>query len=171
MKKVDFTRNLSIKKLNPNNPLDTGLIEALEQDELINGKNGYLWALSNNLKDVSYLRHNSLLNSSYAIYHGKNPIGFLEISDIFKTPDIWSVNLCYALHKTARKKGYMRTVLTEVSDMILKENQGIDTITLMIAPSNEKSILTAEASGFISDNLIEEEYQEQGYVIYQKMRK
>ena len=65
----------------------------------------------------------------------------------------------------------MRTVLTEVSDMILKENQGIDTITLMIAPSNEKSILTAEASGFISDDLIEEEYQEQGYVIYQKMRK
>ena len=171
MKKINLTENLSIKKLNPNNPLDTGLIDELEQDEQINGRNGYLWPLSNNLKDVRYLLHNNLLNSSYAIYHEKNPIGFLEISDIFKTPDMWTVNLCYALHKTARKKGYMRTVLTEVSDMILKENQDIDTITLMIAPSNEKSILTAKASGFISDDLTEEEHQEQGYVIYQKLRK
>ena len=32
MKKINLTENLSIKKLNPNNPLDTGLIEELEEE-------------------------------------------------------------------------------------------------------------------------------------------
>lgn len=31
MQKILLTENLSIKKLNPNNPLDTGLIEELEK--------------------------------------------------------------------------------------------------------------------------------------------
>ena len=61
MKKINLTENLSIKKLNPHNPLDTGLIEELEKDETINGEKGYLWPLSTNLKNVSYLLHDNLL--------------------------------------------------------------------------------------------------------------
>ena len=170
MQKILLTENLSIKKLNPNNPLDTGLIEELEKDETINGENGYLWALSANLKNVSYLLHDNLLQSSYAIYYQNNPIGFLEISHIFKTQKLWTVDFCYALHKTARKKGYMTTVLTEVSNLLLEENQKLDAITLMIDPGNKNSRKTAEASGFITGGRTEEEYRKEGCVVYYKRR-
>lgn len=170
MKKINLTENLSIKKLNPHNPLDTGLIEELEKDETINGEKGYLWPLSTNLKNVSYLLHDNLLQSSCVIYCKNNPIGFLEISHIFKTQKWWTVDFCYALHKTARKKGYMTTVLTEVSNLVLEENQKVDAITLMINPGNKNSRKTAEASGFITDGRTEEEYQTEGCVVYYKRR-
>ena len=45
MQKINLTENLSIKKLNPNNPLDILLIEELEQDKEISGDKGYLGIL------------------------------------------------------------------------------------------------------------------------------
>lgn len=45
----------------------------------------------------------------------------------------------------------MRTVLTEVSNLLLEENQKLDAITLMIDLGNKNSRKTAEASGFITD--------------------
>lgn len=171
MKKIILSENLSIKKLNPNNPLDTGLIEELEKDEEINGPTGYLWPLSTNLRDRKSLQNNDLLKSSYAIYLEKNPIGFLEISDIFKTPNMYSVDLAYALHKSARKKGYMKKVLTEVSTLLFEEYIEIDAITLMIDPRNKNSRNTASKAGFKTDGRLEAEYVEEGCVVYQKRRK
>lgn len=171
MQKILLTKNLSIKKLNPNNPLDTGLIEELEKDEEICGKKGYLWPLSVNLKDRRYLLHDKIIKSSYAIYLDAFPIGFLEISDIFKTPNMQTVDLVYALHKNARKKGYMQTVLTEVSEQILEEYSEIDAITLMIDPRNKSSRNTALAAGFTTDGRDEKEYLEEGCIVYQKKRK
>ena len=43
MQKILLTENLSIKKLNPNNPLDMLLIEELNQDRTVCGEYGYLW--------------------------------------------------------------------------------------------------------------------------------
>lgn len=50
MKKIPLTDELSIKKLNPNNILDTLLIEELCQDEEVCGEKGYLWPLTNSLR-------------------------------------------------------------------------------------------------------------------------
>lgn len=171
MKKLQLSNELFIKKLNPNNPLDTGLIEELEKDETINGENGYLWPLSTSFQDRRYLLHENLLKSCYTIYHKNCPIGFLEISDIFKTPNMCTVDISYALHKTARKKGYMQSVLTEISEILLEEYSEVDTITLIIDPKNTSSRKTAKSSGFITDGRSEKEYQREGYVVYQKVRK
>lgn len=69
MKKINLTENLSIKKLNPNNPLDTGLIEELEEDKGIFGERGYLGPLNGEIKRKSHLYREELYDSPYIIYH------------------------------------------------------------------------------------------------------
>ena len=84
---------------------------------------------------------------------------------------MYTVDLAYALHKSARKKGYMKKVLTEVSSLLFEEYIEIDEITLMIDPRNINSRNTASKAGLKTDGRREEEYLEEGCVVYQKRRK
>lgn len=51
-------------------------------------------------KTIIYL----IYNCPFSIYHDKNPIGFLEVSKIYKTSTTSSVKLSYALIEEERKK-------------------------------------------------------------------
>ena len=171
MKKINLTENLSIKKLNPNNPLDVLLIEELEQDEEIYGEKGYLGALKKEIKSKKHLYHEELYDSSYIIYHQRYPIGYLKISPVFMYEGENVVDISYAIHKEARHKGYMYQTLAGVVDTLYHMYSEIDNIMLLIDYRNKASRKVAVHAGFISDNLTEEEHQEQEYVIYQKARK
>ena len=146
---ITLTDEFSIKKIEPNNEKDLWMIEQLENDSLVCGPNGYLWHISCLLQDdnLSYLLRD-IYNCPFSIYHDKNPIGFLEISKIYKTSTTSSVELSYALIEEERKKGYMRQVLTATSDYILlNQDHSIDEIDLEIHTEN-----IAKKSGFIKDD-------------------
>ena len=157
MQKILLTENLSIKKLNPNNPLDMLLIEELNQDRTVCGE--------------YHLNHQNLLDSPYIIYHEKYPIGFLEISDIFSHHKQKNVSISYALHKNARRKGYMQTTLRETSNLLLETLEDIDGVILSIDPSNILSKKVAKTAGFIENKEWSLEYHSGGNIIYQKKRK
>ena len=172
MQKIPLTDELDIKKLNPNNPLDTLLIEELCQDEEICGEKGYLWPLTEILQRYNHLLHNNLYDSPYIIYHKQYPIGYLEISPIFVSKSTNFVDIAYALHKEIKKKGYMCKILEKVSDLLLYNTaEEIKEILLETAPDNEASRKVAKRAGFIEDGLSEKEHLEQGFVTYQKKRK
>lgn len=171
MKKIILTENLSIKKLNPNNPLDTGLIEELEEDKGIFGERGYLGPLNGEIKRKSHLYREELYDSPYIIYHQSYPIGYLKISPVFMYEGENVIDISYAIHKEARHKGYMYKTLAGLVDTLYNMYSEIDNIMLLIDYRNKASRKVAKHAGFISDGLTEEEHQEQGYVIYQKMRK
>lgn len=171
MQKILLTENLSIKKLNPKNPLDMLLIEELYQDRTVCGEYGYLWKYPYPLKSTKHLYHQRLQNSSYIIYHEKYPIGFLEISDIFSHHNQKNVSISYALHKNARRKGYMQATLRETSNLLLDSEENIDGVILSIDPANILSKKVAIKAGFIENKEWSLEYHSGGNIIYQKTRK
>ncbi len=57
MQKILLIENLSIKKLNSNNPLDMVLIEELNQDRTVCGEYGYLWQYPYPLNSTKHLNH------------------------------------------------------------------------------------------------------------------
>lgn len=168
MQKINLTESLSIKKLNPNNPLDVLLIEELEQDKEISGDKGYLGSLMSEIKRKNHLYREELYDSPYIIYHQRYPIGYLKISPVFMYEGENVIDISYAIHKEARHKGYMYQTLVDTLYNMYSE---IDNIMLLIDYRNKASRKVAKHAGFISDGLTEEEHQEQGYVIYQKLRK
>lgn len=171
MQKINLTESLSIKKLNPNNPLDVLLIEELEQDKEISGDKGYLGSLMSEIKNKKHLYHEKLYNSSYIIYHQRYPIGYLKISPMFMYEGENMVDISYAIHKEARHKGYMYQTLESVVDTLYDTYSEIENIMLLIDYKNKASRNVARHAGFISDGLTEEENKEREYVIYQKTRK
>ena len=171
MQKILLTENLSIKKLNPNNPLDMLLIEELNQDRTVCGEYGYLWQYPYPFNSTKHLNHQNLLDSPYIIYHEKYPIGFLEISDIFSHHKQKNVSISYALHKNARRKGYMQTTLRETSNLLLETLEDIDGVILSIDPSNILSKKVAKKAGFIENKEWSLEYHSVCNMIYQKKRK
>ena len=171
MQKILLTENLSIKKLIPNNPLDMLLIEDLNQDRIVCGEYGYLWQYPYPFNSTKHLNHQNLLDSPYIIYHEKYPIGFLEISDIFSHHKQKNVSISYALHKNARRKGYMQTTLRETSNLLLETSEDIDGVILSIDPSNILSKKVAKKAGFIENKEWSLEYHSGGNIIYQKKRK
>ena len=171
MQKILLTENLSIKKLNPNNPLDMLLIEELDQDRTVCGEYGYLWQYPYPFNSTKHLNHQNLLDSPYIIYHEKYPIGFLEISDIFSHHKQKNVSISYALHKNARRKGYMQTTLRETSNLLLDREKNIDGVILSIDPSNILSKNVAKKAGFTENKEWSLKYHSGGNIIYQKKRK
>lgn len=155
MNLITLTDEFSIKKIEASNEKDLWMIEQLESDSLVCGPNGYLWHISSCLlhdNNLSYLLRD-IYNCPFSIYHDKSPIGFLEISKIYKTSTTSSVELSYALIEEERKKGYMSQVLTATSDYILADqNHFIDEIDLEIHIENIASQNVAKKSGFIKDD-------------------
>jgi len=154
MNTIYFTNNLNIKKIEAENEKDWWMIHQLEQDPLVSGKTGYLWHLSSTIlnSEYRYLEYDDIYNSPFSIYHGDLPIGFLEVSPIYQGRIRSSVELSYAILKKERKKGYMKSVLTNVSDYIL-EDMSVDEVDLIIHSDNIASRLTASASGFTGVHL------------------
>lgn len=171
MKKILLTENISIKKINPNNPLDMLLIEELNQDRTICGEYGYLWRYPYLFKSTKQLYHQRISDSPYIIYYDKYPVGFIEISDIFCHHNQKNVSISYAIHKKARRKGYMQTALRETSDLLLEQEKNIDGIILSIDPANILSKNVAKKAGFIENKEWSMDYHSGGYKIYQKKRK
>ncbi|HIR49056.1 MAG TPA: GNAT family N-acetyltransferase [Candidatus Faecimonas gallistercoris] len=171
MQKILLTENLGIKKLNPNNPPDMLLIEELCQDRTVCGEYGYLWPRPQSFNSGKHLQHQKLIDSPYIIYQNKYPIGFLEISDIFIHDNLKNVSITYALHKNARRKGYMQTTLQRTSDLLLTSSENIEGVILSIDPANILSKNVARKSGFIENKEWSLEYHSGGNIIYQKTRK
>lgn len=168
---ISFDHNLSIKKIEPNNEKDWWMIHELEQDPLVYGKNGYLWYLSSAIKDTNYryLERDDIYNSPFAIYQRDFPIGFLQISPIVKGRIYSSVDLSYAILKQERKKGYMKSILTNVSDYILEEGS-VDEVDLMIHPENKASQMVAISSGFTDVFMSNYDGYDDNYWVYRKIK-
>ena len=162
---IVIDNNLSLKKLDPSNLKDIWLAKTLDQDEVIAGKNGFLYSIERVLQGKYYLTKKDLYGTPYAIYQDKKiPIGFLEIGTIIND---YSVFLTYALIKEARGKGYMCNTLKKTSNLIFsdKVNQ-IENIRLVIDQKNIASEKTALRAGF---NCIEKTPNK--YNIYQLTKK
>jgi len=168
---IHLTNNLSIKKIEPNNKKDWWMIHELEKDPLVYGNNGYLWCLSSTVKDSKYryLKRDDIYNSPFSIYHSNFPISFLEILPIYKSRIHSSVDLSYAILKKERKKGYMKAVLTNVSEYIF-DDASVDEVTLMIHPSNIASQMTALCSGFEEICLPRFDENDDNYLVYRKSK-
>ena len=82
-----------------------------------------------------------------------------------------NVSISYALHKNARRKGYMQTTLRETSNLLLETLEDIDGVILSIDPSNILSKKVAKKAGFIENKEWSLEYHSGGNIIYQKKRK
>lgn len=166
MNTINLNDNLQIKKIEPKNEKDWWLIHKLEQDPLIPG---YLWNLSAAIEasKYRYLLYDNIYNSPFTIYYEKSPIGFLQISPIYKSRIRSSVDLAYAIVKEERKKGYMKSILTNVSDYILEDNY-VDAVELIIASDNKASQLTAAAAGFTAAYFSETEGYDEDFFVYQK---
>lgn len=171
MNAIQFKNNLSIKKIESNNKQDWGMIHELEQDPLVYGKTGYLWYLSSTILDSKYhyLERDDIYNAPFAIYHTDFPIGYLQISPIIKSSLHSSVDLSYAILKRERKNGYMKSVLSDISDYILEDGL-VNEINLMIHPENTASQLTAIASGFTGILMSDYDGYDDNYWVYRKKR-
>lgn len=167
MEHIVVGETLSIKKLEPDNVKDCWIMRELDKDVSIGGDDGYLWPLNEIFDNIHYLATPSLYNAPYAIYKEKNPIGFLEISDILGYQ--MSVYLCYALLKEARGYGYMTQVLRNITKIILTDDlNDIKKVRLTIQPQNFASQATALRAGYVEDGFTKEEHELQGFIGYQK---
>lgn len=171
MNTIYFDHDLSIKKIEPNHEKDWWMIHELEQDPQVYGKYGYLWYLSSVIEDSKYryLEQEDIYNSPFAIYHSESPIGFLQTSPVYINKHCSSIDLSYAILKQERRKGYMKSVLTNVSDYIL-ENISIDEIILTIDTNNKPSQMTAVASGFTKAFQLNYGDYDEGSFVYRKTK-
>lgn len=170
IKHLNLNYDLSIKKIEPNNESDLWLIHSLEKDPLVTGDDGYLWYSEFPVRDpkYQYLESSEIYDSPFAIYCHQRPIGFLEISKIGITKLLSSVELSYAVLSTERKNGYMKSVLNDVSNLILlDEAHSIDEVELKIDHNNLASQKVAKGAGFV----MYEPSQKDTLVFYYKTRK
>lgn len=169
MESIPLTEDLSIKKLDPKDSKDVWLAKELDKDELIAGKNGYLWSIENELRDQRHLFREDIYNSKYSIYQQEKPIGYLAISQIFFCEKY--VDIAYALLRQERGKGHATNVLREITEQILNDIiNDVQRVILVIDPQNKSSQAVAVRCGFGSDGLTDEQHFKQGYVTYQKTK-
>lgn len=167
MKTIILDNDLSIKKLDQNNKSDIWLANELDKDELICGKNGYLWSIKDTLKKANNILNDEIYATPYSIYNKNEPIGYIEISPIIE--ELKLVNISYALLKRARGKGDMTRILTKTSEKILNDlNHNIEIISLLIDSNNIASQKVASSSGFTRDTKLGIEIE--GCINYTKRR-
>lgn len=164
---IPIDDRLCMKRLKPLDPKDIWLAEQLDQDELVGGKNGYLYSIRNELRLLQLqakIATNTLYGSSYSICYHTQPIGYFGISDRL-LDEVEYVSFAYALLKQERKKGYMKVVLRYMSNLLLSD---ISKVELMISNRNEASIHLAQSVGYqLRKNTF---LQESEYSIYEKIK-
>ena len=84
--------------------------------------------------------------SAFVVLDGTTPVGYVYISSMIND----EIYLEYAILKEFRQMGYASDLVNELS-VYLFENHNIRSIKLDIDPSNQGSILVAEACGFSLD--------------------
>lgn len=166
MDKIILTNEWALKKVDSTSEADISFLSILEKEE---GVLEYLYEL-HSLKNSSC--RNELWGTSFLIYEKEEPIGFLWISNLFRTNTKCFVTLDYALLEKYRNKGFMHQVLLEVCTLLFQDQvQCIDEIDLCIAWENKKAQNLAKSCHFIEDGLTKKEHERQGYVKYYKRRK
>ena len=145
---IDLDNKLSIKKLDINDAKDIWLINILENDKDIAGKDGFLYSIKEILSKNYHLNKENLYGNHYAIYlEHKQPIGYINITDICILDN--SIFLNYALIREKRHHGYMTSVLIGLSNIIFKdEENNVEKIILKIDSLNKKSQKTASLANF-----------------------
>lgn len=145
---INLNNNLSIKRLDINDNKDIWLINTLDQDEKVAGKNGFLYSIKEKIQKDYQLNRNSLYGNHYAVYlKEEEPIGYLKITEICEADQ--SVYLDYALIKEKRGHGYMVTTLIGISDLIFEDKENnVEEIILKIDSLNKESQRTADLAGF-----------------------
>lgn len=160
---INLVDNLSIKKLEISNELDMQLAKTLDKDELITGREGYLWSIEQSirLQRSNQLNKQEFYDNQYAIYLNQNPIGYLEIS---KINSLNFACLAYALLKEERGHGYA------TKTMILEDKiNEIKKVLLVIDMHNIKSQNVTQKAGFILANGIHDNYEyDKDYCCYTK---
>lgn len=151
IKKVSLTEELSLKQLDPANKKDIWLIEHLDPNDF--------WTKSVDLEttflDADYTS-DCIYNKSYSIRHHDDPIGYLEISKLYEAGFVY---LCYSILERERRKGYARTTLAAISDILLEEMNAVRTIIL---EENQIAQSLANQLGYVPL------YEHSTFSIYQK---
>ncbi len=144
---IDLDKNLSIKKLDINNDKDIWLINTLDNDKDVAGKDGFLYSIKEKTLKNYHLYTNNLYGNHYAIYLNHNqPIGYINITNIVIKK---SVYLNYALLKEYYHHGYMTKTLIGISNIIFSdEDNNVSEIILKIDSLNKRSQRTANLAGF-----------------------
>lgn len=171
MNRVNLMNDLYIDKMDVTNEDHFWLARELDKDESICGENGYLWSIEKSLNRAGreYLSSGNIYGSPYAIYHDKNPIGYLEISKIYES--IKAVDIAYALLPQYRGNGYACVTLKSITEKILLDIiNDIQRVMLQIDIENIKSQIVATRAGFIDDGLSLRDHKAQGYIGYQKTK-
>lgn len=142
METIPLTEDLCIKKLDPTDSKDVWLINQLNQDSLVTK---YLDTFNYIFADLSYLESDSLYDAPYSILKQGDPIGYLEISQLFVLKRF--VDLSYAIHKNARGNKYAEKTIRAISNILLDELNGVK---LLIDKGNIASQCVAQKCGFIN---------------------
>lgn len=159
MVEVRLTNELTLKKLDPNNQKDLWLIQQLNNDKTTLK---YLKDIKHVFINLDYLQSSSLFKSPYSILYNDNPVGFIEVFELFRLKKM--ANLSYAILKEERGKGHAKTVLKLFSDILLCEAKKIE---LVISDSNKESQRVAINAGFY---LQQQQYDDVGFKKYEKIK-
>lgn len=169
MEPIFLTDTLSLKHINLENSKDMEMIKNLDADPIVTGPKGYLFPIIN--QAYRFQEKTSFYGNAYSLYQEEIPIGFLEISSVLQRmltyKEQYYVNLCYAIIKEERRKGYATEVLREISKIILEDAiQEINAINLFIDKENVASKKVAEKAGF--ERLDRYNFDDCGFYVYTK---
>lgn len=146
MKYILLGDNLSIKKLNIKDKRDIELIKRLKEDEMIFGRNGYLFSLRDQIKNKK-INSTNLYNTSYGIYNDQCAVGYLYLSAILEKLSL--VDVSYGILEEERRKGYASKVVEAVAHLILEDRKNnIESVSLTIDRSNQASQILARKLNF-----------------------
>ena len=164
---IDLDKNLSIKKLDINNDKDIWLINTLDNDKDVAGKDGFLYSIKERIPKNYHLNKEILYDNHYAIYlNHKHPIGYINITKIYIDKSIY---ISYALVKEYRHHGYMTKTLTGLSNIIFKDEENtVKEIILKIDSLNKNSQRTASLANF---EKVKRKYGRYTYILTKDMQK
>ncbi len=163
---IDLDKNLSIKRLDINDDKDIWLINTLDNDKDVAGKNGFLYSIKEKLPKNYHLNKENLYDNHYAIYlDHKQPIGYINITKIYQDQSIY---LNYALVKEQRHHGYMSKTLIGISNIIFEdEENNVKEIILKIDSLNKNSQRTASLANF---EKVKRKYGRYTYILTKDMQ-
>lgn len=139
-----FLKNFKLERVNFFDEEKINYIEGLLDDDLIKKYLGYL-------KDGILISKNiGYLNSHYVVKNGDDYVGYLYLSPPFIKDEKTESEIRYAIDSLYRRSGLGNTLVKEVSDYIL-ENENIDSLVAIIQKQNLISQHIVENNGYIQD--------------------
>lgn len=160
--------NFALEKINLQNEIHVSLLDQIFEENP--SESSFIWNFKDDIakRNPDYLHSPEIIDSPFAIFKDFFPIGFLDISAIFK-PDYF-VDITYTILKKEQGKRYATKVLLEVCKLLLLQYKAsIQKVKLMIDPLNLPSICVAHNCGFYSLDTDDEAHRNGIYVFEKKL--